>query len=95
MSHICEPAFLMQNYLTKWEEIDITLNSFIMIIYYLENKSWMLLSPMTTRTRKTNFDQLIGLMQSHTYNPKNNIMSKECYKMELAACYVARCLERS
>ena len=43
----------------------------------------------------TNIEQLIGLMQPHTYDAKNIITSKECYKIELAACYVAKCLERS
>ena len=49
MSHFSESAVLMENNLTLRKGVDITFSLFIMtkIELYLENKSWMLLSPMT------------------------------------------------
>ena len=32
---------------------------------------------------------------THSTTQKNNFTIKECYKMELGACYAAKCLERS
>ena len=50
MSHIREPTVLMENNLTKQKGVDITFNLFIMtkIDLHVENKSWILLSPLTT-----------------------------------------------
>ena len=50
MSHFGEIAVLMKNNLTLRKGVDITLSLFIMtkIEWCLKNKSWMLLSPMTT-----------------------------------------------
>ena len=50
ISHISESAVLMENNLTQPKGVDIIFSLFNMtkIKLYLENKSWMLLSPVTT-----------------------------------------------
>ena len=50
MSHFSESVVLMENNLTLRKGVDINFSLFIMtkIELHLENKSWMLLSLMTT-----------------------------------------------
>ena len=59
MSHFREPAVPMKNNLRQRKGVDITFSLFIMtkIELQLENKLWILLSPMTTTgcTQKTNY----------------------------------------
>ena len=67
MSHIFESAVLMKNNETQRKGLDTIFSIFIMtkIDLFLQNKSWMLLSPLTTNGSYSDKKYLMLLFPFH------------------------------